>query len=226
MKKRLLAALAIILGLTATARAQEEPPLPVATPAIPSAPLSPPRHLFGAAGEFGQRGQFVIGVDLPFQNEAAQVAFIRSSVSMGRGTSTTIVVRPSVDYFVAPDVSVGGLVGYARGDAAFGGAGVASGTSVTELSVGVRAGYDVHMTELVSIWGRVEVIYSHISGAGSGYNVPVIVNVPILLHPASHFFLGAGPVFLRDLVTYLGGQSVAKTTNYGLQGIIGGYFGP
>jgi len=224
MKKRLLAALAMILGLSAAARAEEEPPPPAATPAVPFEASSPPRHL-GAAGDFGARGQFVIGVDVPYQNEAPQVAFIRSSVSTGGSTHTTIEVRPSVDYFVAPHVSVGGLVGYSRGDVAFGGAGVASERSVTELSIGVRAGYDVRMTDLVSIWGRIEVIYAHISGAGSGYDVPLIVNVPVLLHPASHFFLGAGPTFSRDLAANLGGVSIAKTTNYGLQGIIGGYFG-
>jgi len=238
MTKRLLAALAMILGLSAVARAQgepatlpasppvrgpDEPAPPAATPA-PTPPASA-RRSPGAAAEFGDAGQVVIAVDVPFQQEASQFGLVRSSVSMGYGTSTIVVVRPSADWFITPHVSLGALIGYARGDVAFGDAGLSSESSVTELSVGVRAGYDVHMSELVSIWGRLELIYAHISGAGSGYDLPVIVNVPILLHPVPHFFLGAGPMFSRDLVHNVGGNDVAKTTNYGLQGIIGGYLG-
>lgn len=244
MTKRLLAALVITLGLTAAARAQDEPPAPPATPMAPTSsvptpsvptPSAPPPSVptpsalppkpAGAASEFGDRGQVAIGVDVPFQNEAAQLALIRSSVSMGGSTRTIVVVQPSADYFFMPHFSIGGIVGYARGDIAFGGAGVSSDHSVTEVLVGVRAGYDVHMTDLVSIWGKAEIIYANISGAGSGYDIPVIVNIPVLLHPASHFFLGVGPTFSRDLVAKVGGRSVPTTTNYGLQGIIGGYFG-
>lgn len=224
MTKRLLAALAMTLGLSAAARAQDEPPPPPATPSVPT-PVGPPRKLAGAASDFGAAGQIAIGVDVPFQNEAAQVALIRSNVSMGGSTRTIVVVQPSADYFLMPHFSIGGMVGYARGDMAFGGAGVSSDRSVTEVLIGVRAGYDVHMSELVSIWGKAEIIYANISGAGSGYDVPVVVNIPVLLHPASHFFLGVGPTFSRDLVATVGGQSIPKTTNYGLQGIIGGYFG-
>jgi len=239
MTKRLLTALAMILGLSAVARAQGEPSTlpasepvrapdqpapPPATPASAPAASSPGKPP-GAAAEFGDAGQVVIAVDVPFQQEASQFGLVRSSISMGGGTSTIVTVRPSADWFVTPHVSLGALIGYARGDAAFGDAGVSSASSVTELMVGVRAGYDVHMTELVSIWGRVELIYAHISGSGSGYDLPLIVNVPVLFHPVPHFFLGAGPVFSRDLVANVGGNDVATTTNYGLQGIIGGYLG-
>jgi hypothetical protein len=241
MTKRLLAALAMILGLHATAFAQDDGPAPAqspsVTPAPPSAlgalpppstpgqptPASPARASSGAAGEFGDAGQVVIAVDVPFQNEASQLGFVRST-TMG-STSTIVLVRPSADYFVTPRVSVGGLIGFARGDVAFGEPGVSSESSITELMVGVRAGYDVRMTELVSIWGRIELIYKNLSGGGSGHELPVVVNVPILLHPAPHFFLGAGPMFSRDLIFRFGGTDIPKTTDYGLQGIIGGYIG-
>lgn len=238
MTKRLLVALAMILGLSTVARAQGEPSTLPTTPAVrgqdeparpPTTPAttqtSPPPKPPGAAGEFGNAGQVVIAVDVPFQQEASQFGLVRSSISMGGGTSTIVVMRPSADWFITPHVSLGGLIGYARGDVAFGDAGVSSESSVTELMVGVRAGYDVRMSDLVSLWGRIELIYAHISGGGSGYDLPVIVNVPVLFHPAPHFFLGAGPVFSRDLITRVGGNDVAKTTNYGLQGIIGGYLG-
>lgn len=239
MTKRLLAALAMTLGLSAVARAQSEPSTlpasapvrgqgepapPPATPAVPTQ-TSPSQRGPGAAAEFGDAGQVVIAVDLPFQQEGTRFGLVRSSISMGGGTSTIVVVRPSADWFITPHVSLGGLIGYARGDVAFGDAGVSSESSVTELMVGLRAGYDVHMTELISIWGRIELIYAHISGVGTGYDLPVIVNVPVLFHPAPHFFLGAGPVFSRDLVANVGGNDIARTTNYGLQGIIGGYLG-
>jgi len=238
MTKRLLVALAMILGLSTVARAQGEPSTLPTTPGVrgqdeparpPTTPAttqtSPPPKPPGAAGEFGNAGQVVIAVDVPFQQEASQFGLVRSSISMGGGTSTIVVMRPSADWFITPHVSLGGLIGYARGDVAFGDAGVSSESSVTELMVGVRAGYDVRMSDLVSLWGRIELIYAHISGGGSGYDLPVIVNVPVLFHPAPHFFLGAGPVFSRDLITRVGGNDVAKTTNYGLQGIIGGYLG-
>ena len=225
MKRWLMAALALTLGLSSTARGQQQsepraqtdqPTPPPATPAVPTPPIPQKSHA-GAAGDFGNPGQFVVGVDVPFQNDAAQVALVPSNVSMGGGSSTIVAIRPSLDYFVAPNVTVGGMVGYVRGDSTFGG----GASSDTEVIVGVRGGYNLRMTDLVSLWGRVEVVYAHISGGVTGYLVPLIVNVPVLIHPASHFFLGAGPTFSTELAS----SSVARTTNYGLQGIIGGYFG-
>src|SRR3569833_4446301 len=104
MTKRLWAARAMILGLHATALAQDDGPAPAqspsVTPAPPSAlgalpppstpgqppPASPARASSGAAGEFGGAGQVVIAVDVPFQNEASQQGFVRSA-TMG-STST------------------------------------------------------------------------------------------------------------------------------------------
>ena len=55
--------------------------------------------------------------------------------------------------------------------------------------------------------------------------IPLVVTVPVLWHPASHFFLGLAPTLRTDLVAKLEGMNIGKTTDVGLTAVIGGYFG-
>ncbi len=204
----LMGTVAMTICLTATAWA-EDPPAP---------------------NGFGSPGQVALDVDVPFQNEASQLAIVHSSVSMGGTTENIISIQPSLDYFVAPHVSVGGLLGYTRGSVDLAQSGLGGSGTVTELAAGARVGYDIPLTGLLSLWARIELVYVHVSTSGgtagaSGYAIPLIINVPLLIHPAPHFFLGAGPVFETELVSKQASQDTAKSTHYGIQGVIGGYFG-
>ncbi len=227
---RTLGITALLLAPALSAMAQEPPPAPAPAatepPPAPAAPATPPR----ASGGFGSAGQLVLSVDLPFTNEAPQFAIYHESVSMGGTSSTIIAIQPSADYFVIPNLSVGGAIGVAHGN---GVAGVpdASGTAVL---IEARVGYNIPLNEMFSIWPHIGIAYEHVSvdftgGSGSGNRVPLVVTVPVLWHAADHFFVGLGPTLTTDLSYSIsvGGQSMdqPKTTDVGLTAVLGGYFG-
>jgi hypothetical protein len=220
--------------LAAPALAQDStPPSPEPTPMSTPAPSRSPAPMIAseapaAAAAFGAQGQLAISVDLPLNNEAPELTFVHSSTSMGGGTSNTVAIQPSFDYFVAPDLSVGGLVGFAYSTVP----GMAGNPSlnITLFDVELRVGYNVPLGEMASLWPRVGIMYTHSStssggASGSGYSIPLTAFIPVLWQPVHHFFLGAGPFVTTELVNKLEGLSQPKTTQYGLQALIGGYFG-
>jgi hypothetical protein len=123
-------------------------------------------------------------------------------------------LHPSVDYFIAPNVSIGGVVGLQYD----------SGTpSRTQLDLGVRAGYNLYIAPQVSFWPMVGIYYSHFTVSStantpstSGSSTSLGIFAPFLYHIAPHFFLGAGPRFTLPLDG--GGNS------YGIQTVVGGWF--
>jgi hypothetical protein len=186
------------------------------------APRSPPPALTGPADGFGLPGQIAVSADL-------QLALIHSSA--GSSSSTGFVIQPAGDYFVAPHISVGGLIGYGRGSASAGlGPGSVSGTT-TVLVIGVRGGYDIGLTSLISLWPTLTLGYEHQSTTGvgntdvSGYSIPLEIFAPFLFHVAPHLFLGLGPIFGTELANSVEGNDQPKTTRYGFQSVVGGYFG-
>ena len=224
------------LGITAllltpafhAAMAQE--PAPTTTEPPPATTPAPAAAAMGAGtGAFGSQGQIAISVDLPFMNEGPQLALVHESNSMGGSSSTAIGIQPSLDYFVAPHISVGGQVGIAHGSTGLSIAG--STLNQTIIGVEVRGGYELALTDSVSLWPRLGIGYSHTSYSGgggtdtSGYDIDLLVSVPVLWHPASHFFLGAGPALTTQLVNKVEGNSQSKATDIGLTAVIGGYFG-
>jgi hypothetical protein len=226
---RTLGITALMLAPAFSAMAQEPPPAPAATEP-PPATTPPPAAPSGPAGtgEFGSLGQIVVSVDLPFMNEGPQLAIVHESTSMGGSSSTAIAIQPSLDYFVAPHISVGGQIGIAHGSADIG-AGYGSAT-VTAFGVEVRGGYQLALTDSVSLWPRLGIGYTHNSYSSggmdaSGYELDLFVSVPVLWHPASHFFLGAGPALSTQLINKVESMDQGKTTDIGLTALIGGYFG-
>jgi hypothetical protein len=189
------------------------PPPPTATAAAPAAG--------DTAAEFGQAGQIAISGDL-------QASFVHESQSLPNGGSSTSVnviqIQPSLDYFVAPNISVGGAIPITHGD--FG-----SGT-LTGIGILARAGYNLHLAPLLSLWPQLSIGYVHESfdpGGGvasqSGYTVPLRIFAPLLIHPVAHLFVGIGPVFQTELISKVGGQDAGKTTDFGIASVVGGYFG-
>jgi opacity protein-like surface antigen len=140
------------------------------------------------------------------------------------------MIQPSLDYFVIPNLSIGGAVGVAHGTGAVG----VPDVSGTGILVEARVGYNIPLNDMFSIWPHLGIGYEHVSvdfngGSGSGYRVPLIVTVPVLWHPADHFFLGVGPTLTTELANSItvNGQSMdqQKTTDVGLTAVLGGYFG-
>lgn len=225
MKIPALGAVALSLSLctlaAAPARAQDAAPPPPAAPA-PAVGGSP------APGGFGSQGQLVLSTDIPLHQSEPMLALVHESNSMGGPSSTLYAIEPALDYFVAPNVSVGGAIGIVHGNASqdgvFGG-----DATVTAIEVVARVGYNVVLTDAFSLWPRLSLGYEHISfssgGAStSGYVVPLSIFAPVLWHPAQHFFVGLGPLFSTELISKTEGVSQSKTTDFGIEGTLGGYF--
>jgi opacity protein-like surface antigen len=204
-KPLVLAAVGMLCATLGTASAfAQEPP-----------PASPP-PVGGSLGVFGERGQFVVSSDLDLR-------LTHSSTTKGFASTTGVTLTPSLDYFVSPNFSVGALISidYASlGDDA-----------QTTISVGARAGYNVVLTNVLTLWIRGGLAYAHLStdpemGDGqSGNSLSLQVFAPLLWHPAPHFFIGAGPAFETDLIAKFDGMDTGKTTSIGILSTVGGYWG-
>lgn len=181
-------------------------------------------------GAFGSLGQFAVSVDLPFTNEAPRFALYHESRTMGGASSTNVAIQPSLDYFVAPNISVGGEIGFTHGNGSAAQLGLPDAATATTFVVEVRGGYNLALNDMFSIWPHLGIGYGHVSvsymgQSQSGYVIPLVVTVPVLWHPASHFFLGLAPTVTTNLVAKTDGHDDAKTTDIGLTAVIGGYFG-
>lgn len=151
-----------------------------------------------AAGAFGATGQWVYSLSDP-----AEFPFLLLKTG---NSPWHVLIQPSADTFIAPNVSVGGLLKFER----------SNGT--TDVGVGVRAGYDLHFTSLVSLWMRGGIFYNHysVNNGPSGSNTSLDIKLPVLFHLVPHFFLGVGPTVGLPL------QGGGDTT-FGLGAIVGGY---
>ena len=84
------------------------------------------------------------------------------------------------------------------------------------------------LADSVSLWPRLGRRPDHHASGNGGqnaYDVTLTVSVPVLWHPGSHFFLGAGPALSTQLVNKIDGANQGKLTDIGLTALIGGYFG-
>ena len=164
----------------------------------PDRTASPLDAVAPAASTFGATGQWVYSLSDP--NEFP--FFLLKSGS----NPWHVLVQPSADTFIAPNVSVGGLLKFERNN------------GTTDVGVGLRAGYDLHFTSLVSLWIRGGLFYHHYSpnNGPSGSETHLDIKVPVLFHLVPHFFLGVGPTISLPLQG--GGDST-----FGLGAIVGGY---
>ena len=178
----------------------------------------------GRAGkDFGAKGQISINVDLPFTSDAPQFAIYNTSVSGNGGSTTNVNITPALDYFVAPNLSIGGQLGFQHQSFS------TPGSNVSEVGsgfvVGVRGGLNVPLAPALSLWPRLSLTYLSLSGGGFTNSwVPLTIFVPLLWHPASHFFLGGGPVFSTELSNSY--ESNGLSVDGGKTTVVGGYFGP
>ena len=115
-------------------------------------------------------------------------------------------LNPGVDYFVIDNLSIGGEVLFALTGSSRtvhprnGGADVsADGPSGTHFGLMPRVGYNIQLSNLFSIWPRAGFGFQTASfsggGEADGSNTVwfAFADVPFLLHPVEHFFLGVGP---------------------------------
>jgi hypothetical protein len=181
-----LAMSALVLATERDARAGDtasDAAPPAGEAATHAAPLSAP------SPTFGDRGEVVIGSD-------ANASVVAGNYEGNHSYFASI--EPSVDYFVARRLSIGGSLTFAYS---------ASNSSTswshqTSFGVAPRVGYDIPLSDHFSLWPRASIDFteSNFAGESGGTpytsnqgNVSVSVFVPVLFHPAPHFFVGFGP---------------------------------
>jgi hypothetical protein len=167
------------------------------------------------AGLFAERGQLAI------MGEAGAL-FTHTSVS-GRGSTTSVVFRPAVDYFVIDHLSVGAFTGIEYTSA--------PGGSTTTYAIGPRVGYDIPLSERFSLWPKVgfsvnsatvKVDAMNFGGiqtpSSSDSNTALALNlfVPLMFH-SHHYFAGFGPSVDADL------SGSPKSTTVAARLVIGGW---
>lgn len=149
------------------------------------------------AQQFGDAGQLVIQSD-------AQVRIAGTSP----GGGANVFLQPAADYFVIPNLSLGGFLRYSHpvdGD---------------RFGIGGRVGYDIAVGGHFTFWpvGTVEV-----EGGTGPTDLAFVAYAPLLWHPVQHFFVGLGP-FLEPFVPFSGPGGTV--TSFGIQSTVGGWFVP
>ncbi len=205
------AAAAVVLSTATVAAAQEGQSLPEKAGEQAETKMEMVKSSGGAAN-FGQVNQLVISQDMAFNlsfdfngDDEADVLRLR--------------LAPSADFFIQENLSIGAQ---AYLDQAFVGD---NREDVTNLGLGVRAGYNIPVTESASLWPKVGVsierndIPTDQNSGATGGDLAFVVDLsaPLLFHPVNHFFVGVGPA----LALKVGG---AEGVNISVNSVVGGYF--
>lgn len=152
------------------------------------------------SGTFGDRGQLAISSDAGFSLSS-------TAISGSDGSTTTLILRPAVDYFVIDSLSLGGFIGLEYVAPPSG--------STTAFSIGPRVGYNLRVSELFSVWPKVGLSFASTTEKQDAVVLPdgsrvdasdtsstslqLNLFVPLMFHPVKHFFLGLGPGLDLDL---------------------------
>lgn len=163
-----------------------------------------------SSGGFGSAGSLVISSDL-----AGSIGY------QDRGGGTFyFLAAPAADYFIQENLSLGGQVifGVAVNDGP--GDAIAAGALL-------RAGYHAQLGGALSFWPRVGlgVVNDTVTVMGGSMPYPADIGphftmdvfAPVLVHPASNFFLGGGPAFALYVGDFDG-------FDVGLRLTVGGHF--
>jgi hypothetical protein len=175
---------------------------------------------------FGSRGNVVVSSDfvLAFRNE-------RDVLPQGRTTEVvnTLTLAPALDYFFLDAVSLGLRLAYTR---------VSAGDDVsTSFAFGPRVGYDLDLGERISLWPKATLEYRVFSTTAPplpeglesaadyrGGVLTVRADVPLLVHPVAHFFVGIGPFLGVDVLSRLNDDEGSRHIELGGTSVVGGWF--
>lgn len=156
---------------------------------------------------FGAAGQWTFSTDTALSIE-------RRTLSDSDGAATTISILPAADFFVLENLSVGGVIGVVYQK---------SGENrSTSFRLGPRVGYNFEFSRMLSVWPKLGFSYSfnkQKSDGNTDKNNAAQINlfVPVMLHPAPHFFAGFGPFLDTDL------NGDNRATTWGFRLTLGGW---
>jgi hypothetical protein len=116
-------------------------------------------------------------------------------------------LQPAFDYFIATNVSVGGLIGFTHDS---------GNPARNAFDIGVRAGYNLAISEPVTFWPTAGIFIHREFGTAGSTSASLNIFAPFLFHLVPHLFVGLGP----DFELPLNGGS----TGYGVKTVVGGWF--
>ncbi|HKP56906.1 MAG TPA: hypothetical protein VJV78_09300 [Polyangiales bacterium] len=169
----------------------------------------------GPSRNFGAKGDLAISSDA-----ALEIAHYSP------GDVTRILLSPAVDWFVIKNLSIGAFISWTY---------ITAGESDSNrFAIGPRVGYNIPLSDLVSIWPKVGFSFSTTSVSSEAGEtdegvlleeqgndgVALNIFVPIMFYPATHFFAGFGPFLDTDL------SGDNKVTSFGGRLTLGGWFTP
>lgn len=167
---------------------------------------------------FGQAGQITFDANFRAAIEYEKQSGVSGSPEQ---SETSVVIQPSLLFFIAPNLAVGGAVSLvhvsSEGD-----------NSVTGFGIGPAAAFNVPLSPKVSLFPSLGLFYLHnswtVNGADfSGYDLGLSLAAPLLLHPVPHLFFGVGPHLSYEFVSKIEGDDAPKALNVGLFLTIGGW---
>jgi hypothetical protein len=193
-----------------------------ASPSDVAKPEEPAERLFG------ERGQIVL-------TTATDASIGYSSYSSSKGSTTSVKVAPSIDYFVLNGVSVGAEVAIGNSNGtSLDESGAETQVSSNSFDAAARIGANLRLAAAVSIWLRGAIGYGTVDQSISNVSATnqhsrtrswIDISMPLLVHPASHFFVGAGPFIFHELSDKDQYEFENDATQLGLSLILGGWFG-
>lgn len=180
---------------------------------------------------FGSARDIVISNAVAVQGSWTGYAHTSSS-------ATSIAVTPGLDVFFADDFSIGVTVSGSYSGST--GIDATTGDRITfsrhTYTIAPRFGADIPLGAHVSFWptlsaglGKSDATENEAANSNDQNELYVwlALNAPVLVHPASHFFIGFGPSLSQDVwhsVTYpnVGGSSQNRATTIGAGLVVGG----
>jgi hypothetical protein len=236
------------LGLVSLGRLAEAqypppppPPQPLPPPPPPAYSYPPPAPMLAPMPaprpHFGSPGELVISSDANLGLVGETTGGVNGSPST---SGWTLTLLPAADYFVIQGLSIGGFIDFTHTETSVpnetngtpNNTGSTS-TSTNTFGIGPRIGYNIPITDWISLWPKLGLSFADtsVSGGGSGTAWTLTLFAPFLYHLATHYFLGLGPILSADLAA---NQSPAngpsgpapKVVTYGLAFTVGGWFTP
>lgn len=143
--------------------------------------------------------------------------FSVQNLSAGGSSATLLVFTPGVRYVAASRLVFGADLQLTH---------ISSGGDTTGVAFVPALGFDVVLSGDVSLVPQLELYVNYMEvGSRSLTRFGIGAFVPVLVHPAGHFFIGFGPEVLADLSASLSGGGIAdKQTSIGAKTVLGAWF--
>jgi hypothetical protein len=175
----------------------------------------------GPAERFGHGGQIAVSSDNSLTISSTTIGGVS-------GSTTSIQLEPAIDYFLIDNLSIGGFLEFMYVST--------EGGHASTFGMGPRVGYNFTLSDLISVWPKVGLSIANTSTTGtvvvgsgtpngtvttsstsSATNLTLDLYVPLMFHPAPHFFAGVGPFLDADLTNN------APATTWGAKVTLGGW---